>query len=84
MLVASHKTVPNWKEQRGLLCPGDTLLLATDALAKCLFQSAESGSFAGGELIDLQADEFGFWVAAARATGSLRNDDVALGVIEVV
>jgi len=32
--VMSNQTDPAWKEQHGLLCPGDVLLLATDALAK--------------------------------------------------
>jgi hypothetical protein len=81
--VTSHKTEPEWKKQRGLLCPGDTLLLATDALSKCLFESAESGSFAGRGLVDMTDVDFAFWVAAARSTGKLRNDDVALGVIEL-
>lgn len=81
--VMSNKNEPTWKEQRGLLCPGDVLMLATDALAKCLFESAEAGAFAGRDLIDMTHDDFALWVAAQRASGKLRNDDVAFGVIEL-
>jgi hypothetical protein len=81
--VTSNKTESPWKEQRGLLCPGDTLLLATDALAKCLLESAEASEFAGQDLIDMTEDDFALWVAAQRASGKLRNDDVAFGVIEL-
>ena len=61
------------------------LLLATDALAQCLLVSAEAGSFAGSDFLTMaEDDDFALWVAAARATGRLRNDDVALGVVEYV
>ncbi len=80
--VTSHKLEPDWKRQDGLLCPGDTFLLATDALSKCLFESAEAGAFVGRDLIDMTPDDFSLWVTVARASGKLRNDDVALGVIE--
>ena len=80
-LVASNGAVPAWKEHRAALCPGDTLLLATDALAKCLFESAEAGAFAGRDLIDMSDDDFSLWVAATRAAGRMKNDDVAMGII---
>jgi hypothetical protein len=61
------------------ICPGEVLLLASDALAKCLFESAESGAFAGRDLIDMHEDDFSLWVAVNRASGRLKNDDVAMG-----
>jgi hypothetical protein len=81
MLVTSQVATPTWTQQRGLMCPGDILLLATDALARCLLESAESDVFAGNDLIDMSNDDFALWVAAARSTGKLRNDDVAMGVV---
>jgi hypothetical protein len=80
-LVNSLNSEPNWKSQRGLICPGDVLLMATDALAKCLFESAEAGAFVGRDLLDMHDDDFSLWVAVNRASGRLKNDDVALGVI---
>lgn len=80
--VTSHKVDPAWQQRRGQVCPDDTLLLATDALAKCLFESAEAGAFAGTDLIGMDEDDFALWVTVSRAAGKLRNDDVALGIIE--
>lgn len=80
-LVVTRGPQPNWKTAEGELRPGDRLYLATDALAQCLLASAEDGLFVGHELLDLEEDDVRWWVAAARAGGRLRNDDVALGVI---
>ena len=68
-----------------MLRPGDTLLLATDALAQFLLASAEEGDFAAPTLLGLEEeDDVALWVALARDQGRLRNDDVALGVVEIV
>jgi hypothetical protein len=84
-LVNSKGGTPAWKVRNGVLRPGEALLLATDALAQCLLASAEAGSFAGGDFLTMaEDDDFALWVAAARATGRLRNDDVALGIVEFV
>jgi len=84
-LVNSRGGNPAWKTAHGTLRPGETLLLATDALAQHLLESAEAGSFAGPSLLGLEEDDdFAMWVAMAREAGQLRNDDVALGVIELV
>jgi len=81
-LVTSRNGTVNWKEDRGLLAPGDTLLLATDALAQMLLTSAEEGKFAGNDLIAIDnEDDFSLWVAMMRSSGRLRNDDVAVGVV---
>jgi hypothetical protein len=84
-LISSNGGVPNWRSTKGLLRPGEALLLATDALAHCLLQSAEERSFAGAGFLTLEHDDdFALWVAATRAAGKLRNDDVALGIVEFV
>jgi hypothetical protein len=85
MLVNSRGGVPAWRSARGALRPGEALLLATDALAQHLLESAEGGSFAAPGLLGLEEDDdFAMWVAMAREAGQLRNDDVALGVIDLV
>ncbi|HKB01264.1 MAG TPA: protein phosphatase 2C domain-containing protein [Gemmataceae bacterium] len=84
-LVNSRGGNPSWKMGRGTLRAGEALLLATDALAQHLLESAEAGSFAGPALLGLEEDDdFAMWVAMAREAGQLRNDDVALGVLELV
>jgi hypothetical protein len=83
-LVSSRGGQPAWAEGGGTLQAGDVLLLATDALAQFLFESEEEGNFAGRDLAKLEhADDFALWVAAQRASGRLRNDDVAIGILEI-
>jgi hypothetical protein len=84
VLVGSRGASPDWKRDRGTLQAGDVILIATDAVAQCLLESAESRTFIGPDLRGMEhEDDFALWVAASRAAGRLRNDDVALGVIEV-
>jgi hypothetical protein len=84
-LISSRGGSPNWKVTRGVLRPGEALLLATDALAQCLLQSADEGRFAGTGFLTMDHDDdFALWVAATRAAGKLRNDDVALGIVEFI
>jgi protein phosphatase 2C-like protein len=84
LLVNSRGGVPAWKTGRGTLRPGDALLLATDALAQHLLEAAEGGDFPAAALLGLEEeDDFAMWVAMAREAGRLRNDDVALGVLEL-
>jgi hypothetical protein len=84
-LLSSRGGKPTWIMDRGTLCSGDVMVLATDALGRFLFESSEKNAFAGRDLIGMEdEDDFALWVAATRATGSLKNDDVALGVIEIV
>jgi hypothetical protein len=84
-LISSRGGTPAWRATRGVLRPGEALLLATDALAQCLLASAEARAFAGAGLLTMdQDDDFALWVAVTRATGKLRNDDVALGIVEFV
>jgi hypothetical protein len=82
-LVRSWGDEPTWEFGLGDLQPGDTLLLATDALAQAILASAEAGEFIGPNLLSLRESEaFTAWVDAAREAGQLRNDDVALAVLE--
>ena len=84
-LINSRAGVPAWKTTRGVLRPGEALLLATDALAQCLLTSAGEGRFLGDGLLGMdEADDLALWVAVQRAGGKLRNDDVALGIVEWV
>jgi hypothetical protein len=84
-LISSNGGVPNWKVKKGQLRPGEALLIATDALSHCLLKSAEERAFAGEGFLTLEHDDdFALWVAAARSAGKLRNDDVALGIVEFV
>jgi len=66
----------------GVLMPGDTLLLATDALAQFVLAAAEAGAAGIGALLGALERGDGA-IAAGRAVGSLRNDDVAAIVIRV-
>ena len=50
-LISSRGGTPPWKATRGVLRPGEALLLATDALAQCLLASAEERAFAGPGLL---------------------------------
>lgn len=85
MLVQSRGGTPTWNWTSGTLQPGECLLLATDALAQCLISSTESDSFAGSALTRFEdQDDLAIWVSVWRESGLLRNDDVALGVIELM
>ena len=84
-LVGSKIGTPAWKTARGVLRPGEVLLLATDALAQCLLVSAEERAFAGSGLLCMdEDDDFALWVTVNRACGKLKNDDVTLGIVEFV
>lgn len=84
-LVSSRSGAPVWKTTSGLLRPGEAILLATDALAQCLLTSADEGQFLGDGLLRMDHDDdFALWVTVQRAGGKLRNDDVALGIVEFV
>jgi len=82
VLVRSWGDEPPWEFGLGDLQAGDTLLLATDALAQALLSAAEAGQAVGADLVTLtDVAAFTTWVEAERAAGRLRNDDVALAVI---
>jgi hypothetical protein len=81
--VRTRDVTPQWKTDRGSLRPGEAMLLTTDALAQFLMTSAEAGDFAGAGLRDVEEDAFALWIQAMRSLGRMRNDDVALGVIEI-
>ncbi len=82
-LVRSWGEEPMWEFGMGDLQPGDRLLMATDALSQCLIASAEGGAFAGPEVLNLtDGAAFAAWIDAARTAGRLKNDDVALGIVE--
>jgi hypothetical protein len=66
----------------GELMPGDTLLLATDALAQFVLTAAEAGASGLGKLLAALERGDGA-IEAGRAVGSLRNDDIAVIVIRV-
>jgi hypothetical protein len=66
----------------GVLLPGDTLLLATDALAQFVLAAAERGTARLDVLLDA-LERGGAHIHAGRAAGSLRNDDVAAVLIRV-
>ena len=84
-LIGLKTGIPAWKTSRGTLRPGEALLLATDALAQCLLATAEERAFAGPGLLCLdEDDDLALWVAVQRTSGKLKNDDVALGIVEFV
>jgi hypothetical protein len=84
VLVQSRGGAPAWNWTCGSLKAGECLLMATDALAQCLLASAESESFAGAALTRFEEeDDLALWVSVWRDAGLLRNDDVALGIIEL-
>jgi hypothetical protein len=84
-LISSRSGVPVWKTARGVLQPGEALILATDALAHCLLTSAEEGVFVGDGLLGMdEDDDLALWAAVHRTSGKLRNDDVAIGIVELV
>jgi hypothetical protein len=85
VLLGSKSGPTVWKTARGILRPGEAILLATDALAHCLLTSADEGHFVGDGLLGMdEDDDFALWVAVQRADGRLRNDDVSMGIVEWV
>lgn len=66
----------------GSLQGGDTLYLATDALAGWLLRRIESGAPCD-DLDALRPATFPVWLAAQRAGGAIRNDDTTLIRIDV-
>lgn len=65
---------------------GDQLYLATDALSAWFLRGAEDGGSPWNALRDFagqDAREFDSFIAAERATGALRNDDVAFVHIDI-
>jgi hypothetical protein len=83
-LLNSHGGSPVWEFGMGALPRGSVLVLASDALAQYLLRSSEQKAFIGQALLHVDDRTFPEWVEASRATGDLRNDDVALGLIEWV
>jgi hypothetical protein len=70
-------------EREGTWLPGDEFLLATDAMALwCLERVDEKGQYDKTEIANAtrppSRDEFAAWVASARESGQLRNDDTTL------
>lgn len=68
-------------ETGGTCVPGDTWYLATDALAAWMVRVALSGGAPWPELDRLclrPRSRFEAWLAARRADGTMRNDDVTL------
>lgn len=82
LLLNSRDPAPVWDFGMGVLTAGSRLLLASDALAHYLLASAEQHAFIGIDLLLLDEQSFPEWVEHARAMGLLRNDDVALGIVE--
>lgn len=80
-VLARHITVAEgWCES------GDQLYLATDALAAWFLRAAEIGASPWAVLRDFAGADHGAFesfIAEQRATGSLRNDDVALVHIDI-
>ncbi len=69
-------------------CQGaDTFYLMTDALAHWTLRRCEAGDPPWSELAALRSDRrqrrFGHWIAALRAAGTLRNDDVTLLTVHI-
>lgn len=63
--------------------PGDVFLLATDALAHCIFAAWEAGDQSLSRLSVLTDVEFGELVTRLRRSNRMRNDDVTLLVVEI-
>ena len=67
----------------GTVAEGDDFFVCTDALAAWFLARAEEGSFPWETLRDLNEISFEEWVAEARSTGGLRNDDVTLVHLDI-
>lgn len=65
------------RAEAGDLRPGESLYLATDAVAGWLLRRAEAGETIAA-LAGLRAGGFTAWLATERAAGALRNDDTTL------
>ena len=71
--------------ERGTLQPGDTLLFATDALARWFLAQCETGAKPWEILLALQSQaEFDALTAGLRRSRAMRNDDVTLIVVEPI
>ena len=68
---------------QGQLRPGDTALLASDALAAWFLQESESGGRPWETLASLTPQEWEGWVNGKRQAREMRNDDTTLIVLSV-
>lgn len=82
-LINSRRGIPTWRFVQGSLQAGDRLLLVTDALALRILNDLQQQQ--GIDPCLLECDEFAMnvWVDIARDSGTLNNDDVALGLLDV-
>lgn len=75
-----------WNEvhqYRGECLPGDTIILASDALACWILQEHESGGRPWETLLSLEPPQWDGWVQARRADRAMRNDDTTLIAVKV-
>jgi hypothetical protein len=63
--------------------PGDSFVLATDALANWFLAEVESGGRPWEVIAGLTPEAFPVWVEHLRSERALRNDDVTLVTIEI-
>jgi hypothetical protein len=82
-LINSQRGQPMWQIAEGTLQAGDRLLIATDAMSQRIFSSHQHGEIFDPDIVD-DAWTFTAWIEARRADGSMKNDDVALGVIDTL
>jgi hypothetical protein len=69
--------------RRGVLRSGDRLMVATDALAKCLLVAHQAGEPLWGDAAAAVRSRRGFadWVASLREGGRLEDDDTTLMLV---
>lgn len=79
------RVVAHLDRAEGTWRPGDTLFLATDAIAAWFLAGSAEGAAPWRALSRIACDDreaFAGWVGGQRATGRLRNDDVTLVRVE--
>ena len=72
------------RQHRGECEPGDLLILATDALACWFLARSAAGEKPWESLLALDPSGWRNWVDERRLGGLMRNDDIALVMVEVV
>ncbi len=87
-LVATSRSYPGpgldaLVEWTGELAEGDSLYLASDAVARWMLVSADAGEFPWHAIADAGADEFAALVEHLRDEGHMRNDDVTVVAVSV-
>lgn len=81
--LPSNRAISNISVEKLNIYPGDSLILATDALCKWFLESVECGQNPWKDLDFGSIQEFREFITSLRNEGSMRNDDVTLLLVKM-